>query len=170
MSTREQLRQEIEATRVAFYQLLDSIPEEAYDLPSDNPAWTVGEVLYHMSIAPRLLGNDVKMIVQQNWIYRLVPALIPKAVFDWLNKVLTRYGARNLSHDFLAREYDQAHNAALQALDGVADTDFGKRLHYPDWDPLLSGDVTLERLFHYVKVHFDAHAVQIRRILDQVNS
>jgi hypothetical protein len=166
MSTREQLRQEIEATKVAFHQLLDSIPEEAYDLPSDNPAWNVGEVFYHMSIAPRLLGNDVKMITRQNWIYRLVPILIPKAVFDWLNKVLTRYGARNLSRDFLAREYDKAHDATVKALDGVADDDFAKHLHYPDWDPLLSGEVTLERLFHYVKAHFDSHAEQIKRIVE----
>ena len=62
MSTREKLPLEIEATKMAFHKLLDSIPVEAYDLPSDNPAWTVGEVLYHMSIAPRMLGKDVKMI------------------------------------------------------------------------------------------------------------
>jgi len=36
----------MEETRLAFHQLLDSLPERALDLPSDNPAWTIGEVIY----------------------------------------------------------------------------------------------------------------------------
>lgn len=163
MSAREKLRMEIEETRKSFHQLLESIPDEAFGLPSDNPAWTIGEVLYHMSIAPRMLGTDVKMIVNQNWFYKLVPAIIPKSLFDWFNKILTRYGARKLTREFLAAEYDRAHQATLKALDEVEEADFEKKLNYPDWDPLLSGEVTLERLFHYVRAHFDVHAAEIRR-------
>jgi len=166
VTMREAIRQEIEATRTSFQELLASIPDEAFSLPSDNPAWTVGEVLYHMSIAPRFLSKDVKMITNQNWMYRIIPVLIPKQLFDWLNKKLTKYGARKLSREFLAVEYDKAHQATLIALGEVKETDFKKKLNYPDWDPLLSGEVTLERLFRYVKVHFDAHAAEIpKRIL-----
>jgi hypothetical protein len=32
-----------------------------------------------------------------------------------------------------------------------------------DWDPFLSGEVTIEKLFHYVKAHFDSHAEQLKR-------
>jgi hypothetical protein len=166
MTPREELRREIEETQVAFQQLLDSIPEAAFGLPSDNPAWTVGEVLYHMSVAPRFVGLDVKMIVRQNWVYRGVAVVVPRALFDWLNKKLTRFGARKLSREFLALEYDKAHQSALRALDAVSDPDFEKQLYYPDWDPLLSGEVTLERLFHYVKAHFDSHAGRIRQIVE----
>lgn len=161
MTMRESLRQEIEATRTSFHELLNSIPDEAFSLPSENPAWTIGEVLYHMSIAPRMLGTDVKMILNQNWFYRLIPAIIPKRLFDWLNKILTKIGARNLTREFLASEYDKAHLATLKALDEVKEAYFEKKLNYPDWDPLLSGEVTLERLFHYIKLHFEAHAEQI---------
>lgn len=164
MSIRDNLRIEIEETKEAFHQLLESIPDEAFGLPSDNPAWTIGEVLYHMSIAPRMLGTDVKMILNQNWFYRLIPAIIPKRLFDWLNKILTKFGARNLTREFLASEYDKANSATLKALNEVREIDFQKKLNYPDWDSLLSGEVTLERLFHYNKLHFDVHAVQIRLI------
>lgn len=167
MSIREELQQEIEETRQAFHALLASIPDEAFDLPSDNPAWTIGEVLYHMSIAPRMLGTDVKMIVKQSWLYKIIPTVIPKKLFDWINKHLTRWGARNLTREFLKEEYDQAHAATLKALDEVDDSDFKKKLNYPDWDPLLSGEVTLERLFRYVKVHFDSHAAEIRKRIPQ---
>lgn len=166
MNIREELRNEIENTRKSFCELLDSIPDEAFKHSSDNPAWTIGEVLYHMSLAPRMLGTDVKMILNQNWFYRLIPAIIPKSLYDWINKILTKYGARNLTREFLASEYDKAHLATIKALNAVKETDFKKKLNYPDWDPLLSGEVTLERLFHYIKLHFDAHAAQIQLIFE----
>ena len=53
-------------------------------------------------------------------------------------------------------------------LTAVNDADFSKQVAYPDWDPLLSGDVTMERLFRYVKVQFDAHAEQIRASVGQL--
>jgi hypothetical protein len=36
---------------------------------------------------------------------------------------------------------------------------------YPGYDPILSGDVTVEGLYHYIKLHFEEHAGQIRKIL-----
>jgi hypothetical protein len=73
----------MEATKMEFHKLLDSIPVQAYDLPSDNPAWTVAEVLYHMSIAPRFLGKDLNMIIRQDWLFHLIPIILPRRLFDW---------------------------------------------------------------------------------------
>ena len=165
MSTKEELRQEIEETKVRFHELLDFVPDEAFGLPSDNTAWTVGEVLYHMSIAPKNLGKDVKMILGQSWLYKMFPKVMPKALFNWGNKHLTRYGARHMSREFLAQSYDDAHDLTLKALNTVTEADLRKHLEYPDWDPMLSGDVTLEKLFHYIKAHFDSHEAQIRQIV-----
>jgi hypothetical protein len=165
VSVRQQLNQEMEDTRLAFHRLLDQVPPEAYRLASDNPAWTIGEVLYHMSLAPRLIGTDVRMISGQGRLSQLIPRLVPRSLFDWLNVWVTRFGARNISREHLARSYDQAHAAASRALASISDDDFGKSLNYPGWDPLLSGEVTLHRLFSYIKLHFDAHAEQIRACL-----
>ncbi len=165
MTTREALQKEIEETRIRFHQLLDEIPDSAFDKPSGNAAWNVGEVLYHMSIAPRFLVEDVRMISGQRWAYRLIPILFPKRLFDWLNARLTRYGARHLSRQFLADEYEKAHRRTLETLSKLNEGDMQKSLEYPDWDPLLSGKVTMERLFHYVKAHFDSHEEEIRRAL-----
>jgi hypothetical protein len=115
-----------------------------------------------MSIAPRFLIEDVKMISGQRWLYRLVPTLIPRSLFDWLNDRLTRFGARHLSRQFLKDEYERAHRRTLEALANTSEADLQKSLEYPDWDHLLSGTVTMERLFHYVKAHFDSHEEQIR--------
>jgi hypothetical protein len=137
---------------------------QTYKQPSDNPAWTVAEMLYHLSIAPRFVGEDVKIFLRLNWLYLIIPIVIPKKLFDWFIKEFTRYGARRATPLFLAQQYDKAHAAALKALAGVGDEDFARRLYYPDWDPILSGEVTLEMVFHYIKAHFDSHASQLRQI------
>jgi len=161
LGTRDKLRQEIVATQQAFHHLLDSLPDEALSQPSSNPAWTVGQVLYHMSIAPRLMILDVQMFSGKRWIYRLMPCLMPKRVFNWLNVRLTRYGARHISRQFLSDEYDRAHTTILQVLDTQSEADFARSMSYPDWDVLLSGEVTMEYLFGYIKRHFDSHKIQI---------
>ncbi|MEZ4621213.1 MAG: hypothetical protein R2867_37720 [Caldilineaceae bacterium] len=97
MKTRERLRQEIESTQAAFHCLLDSLPEEALSLPSDNPAWTIRQVLYHIAIIPRYMIVEVVMIRRQVWLYQLLPRLIPKGLFDWLNVRITRLGAREVT-------------------------------------------------------------------------
>jgi hypothetical protein len=38
MSTREELYEEINSTKVGFHKVLDRISVEAYNIPSDNPA------------------------------------------------------------------------------------------------------------------------------------
>ncbi len=166
MKRKEQLEQELEETLVAYRQLLKDIPDEALKFRSDNPAWTIGEVLYHMSLAPRMLTTDLSMIIGDRWTYRLIPAIVPKGLFDWLNKVYTRFGARNANHKFLHHEYNKAHLTVIKALESVSEEELDKSIRYPDWDPLLAGEVTVERLFHYVKIHFDAHAGQIRAVLE----
>jgi hypothetical protein len=165
VNTRERLQQEIEATQVAFHYLLDSIPEEALSLPSGNPAWNIRQVFYHIAIPPRYIFVEAQMIRRQIWFYLLLPRLIPKSLFDWLNANLTRLGARRMTRQRLAEEYDRSCKAALQALDAIPDADFDKHFYYPLWDPLLAGDVTVEYLFGYIKRHFDSHEAQIEEAL-----
>ena len=165
MSIRDDLRREIEDTHAAFHHLLEEVSDEALSRPSDNPAWTIGEVLYHMSLAPRLMVSDVSMITGQRQVYKLLPKLIPQALFDWVNKVYTRAKGRRLSRPQLAAAYDEATGKILQVLESVQDEDFQKSAIYPGWDPLLAGEVTLTQLFHYVKAHFEVHARQIRQLI-----
>jgi hypothetical protein len=77
-----------------------------------------------------------------------------------------RHGSRNLSRASLAEEYDKAHARALRSLEALHDGDFQKSLRYPGYDPMLAGVVTVERHYRYIRLHFDAHAGQIRERLD----
>ena len=156
----EQIRIELESTRGAFHGLLDEISAEDLTKPSLNPAWNITEMLYHLSLAPRNLPSDVRLIRHLKWVPKF-----PAGPFNRLNVYFTRRGARNATKKSLAEAYDQAHVRTIQALESVKDEEWKYVVDYPDWDPLLGGHVTLERLFHYIKVHFESHASDIRQAL-----
>lgn len=156
----QQIRTELEATRQDFHNLLVEIPEADFDKPSLNPQWSISEMLYHMSLAPRGLPMDVFLIRHLKWVPKL-----PARPFDRLNIYFTQRGAKNATKKSLAETYDKAHAQTLKALESVKDDEWSLGVEYPDWDPMLSGFVTLERLFHYIKRHFDSHEKDIRLAL-----
>jgi hypothetical protein len=157
---REQINAELEATRSAFHALIDRLEIEDLIKPSLNPAWSIREVLYHMSFAPRNLPSDVWMIRHLNWVPK-----IPAGPFNRLNTFLTRRSARNATKEVIASAYDQAHQRTLKALESVQNDEWEKGVNYPDRDPMLSGFVTLERLFGYISQHFAAHAAEVEEAL-----
>jgi hypothetical protein len=114
-----------------------------------------------MSLAPRNLPADVRMIRHLKRVPR-----IPAGPFNRLNTYLTRRGARNLDKSALADKYDQAHQRTMQALDSIQEEEWDLGVQYPDWDPMLSGFVTIERLFHYIRQHFNAHTEEVLDALD----
>lgn len=155
---REALRAELEATRQAFYALADSLSREDWTKPTPNPAWNVGEMMFHITTAPNFLPGDVWLI--QHLRFVLYP---PAFLFHRFNEWYTRRGARQYTLATIKQAYDKAHARTLQALDSIGDDDWQESAHYPNWDPMLSGTVTIEQLFHYVTRHFEAHAAEIRQ-------
>lgn len=165
MALKDELRLEMIQTRQAFHALLAEVPDEAFSQPSDNPAWTIGQVLFHMSLAPRFMTTDLRMILSRPWTAKVFARLVPISLFDSLNAFLTRRWSRNLDRTFLAEQYDRAHERAVKSLEALHESDFQKSLRYPGYDPLLSGVVTVERLYRYIRLHFEAHAGQIQEAL-----
>lgn len=159
-SISRQIRDELESTRQAYHTLLEDVSESDFGKPSLNPEWTIGEMLYHMSLAPRGLPMDVRMIRHLKWVPKL-----PAGPFNRLNIYLTRRGGRNATKEILGETYDKAHAETLKALESVKEDEWEIGVQYPDWDPMLSGYVTLEKLFHYIKRHFDSHERDVRLAL-----
>ena len=157
-SAREEIRAELEATREAYHALLDSLSEEDWNKPSGNPAWTVGQVMVHMTFAPRMLPADVNLIRRGGWMPKL-----PGFIFNWANVLMTRWAARNQSPQSVGALYDEAHDRVLALLETIHEDEWSLSREYPDWDPMLSGTVTLERLFRYLADHFEVHAEQVRQ-------
>ena len=86
------------------------------------------------------------------------PALA-RTMFE--NARFARRGAR-ITRQGLIKAYGKAHTVIRSRLRRTREEDFQKSVSYPAaLDASLAGEVTVERLFHYVKEHFTAHAVQM---------
>ncbi len=156
-SLRDEIRSGLETTRVAFHDLLGSVEAEDWGKRSGNPAWTVGEVLYHLALRLQLLARSI------GWVPKL-----PASVFNRLTVPMIRIGARKQTQQSVAEKYDDAHYAALRLLDSIQEGEWDKGVSYPNWDSLLEGYVTIERLFRHPAAHFELHSEEIRQGLQNV--
>jgi len=157
ISIKEVLRKELTETKVLYHELLSSVPIESYSMPTSNPAWNVAEILFHICLAPRYIASDVVFIRRFSWIPKP-----PAFLFHALNEWMTKKGAIGVTPQYLAEKYDEAHERMMKSLNTISEEVWGKGADYPGWDPLLSGYVTLERLFHYPAEHFRTHAQELK--------
>jgi hypothetical protein len=163
MSLKEELAQEMEATRRDFHHLLDSFPAAFYQHPSDNPAWTVGDVLYHITLGPPAIRFEIWMIRHARGLFQLAMNETTSNVFNRVN-ALFAHQPKRITYQTLTQSYEKGHAGLMSSLVRMKEDDFQKSIIYPEaFVAELAGEVTVERLFRYVKGHFDIHAEQIRR-------
>lgn len=148
-------------TRERFRALLDSIPESEYELPTDNPAWTVGDILFHITLGPRALAFEIWMIVHARGFFQFVMAHFPSRLF---NRVNAWFGRRSrVSRQGLLKAYEAGHAIIRSRLRRTREEDFSKSVVYPaSFVAEIAGEVTVERLFRYVKGHFEVHEAALR--------
>ena len=166
MTLKEELAHDLEITRQDFHHLLDSVPEAFYAHPSDNPAWTIGDVLHHITLGPAALRFEIWMIRHAPLLFQLGLNSFTARLF---NKVNARF-ARRKSHSrsSLKNVYEYGHAGIRSSLMRMREEDFQKSVMYPvELVSELAGNVTIERLFRYVKDHFDVHAEQIRAAIEE---
>ena len=162
MTHKDDLLTEIESARQRFLQLLDSIPEAEYAHPSDNPAWTMGDVLYHVTLGPLAIAFELWMIVHAHRLFDFGMKIFPSNLFNRVNAWFARKDARRLRRAQLAQTYERGHARLKSVLENISEKDLAKSVRYPaEFVSELAGDVTVERLVHYVKGHVDMHAAQI---------
>jgi hypothetical protein len=140
----------------------------AYSHPSDNPAWTIGDVLYHITLGPRALQFEI-------WMIRHLPGLFPWVMNRFVTTVFNRVNAiftgrpKRINSRMLIRAYENGHAGLVSSLNRMQDDDFQRSVIYPpEFVSELAGDVSIERLFHYVKGHLDVHEEQIREALGEI--
>ena len=162
MGLKEDLAQELEVTRQNFHHLLDSVPEALYLHPSDNPAWTIGDVLYHITLGPPALRFEIWMICRASWLFKIFLNNTTSKIFNWGNALFARRPKR-ITRQSLLKAYEAGHAGLMSSLRRVRKEDFRKSVNYPAaFVSELAGEVTVERLFRYVTLHFEVHAGQIR--------
>ena len=167
MRLKEDLAQELETTRQNFPHLLDSVPEVLYLHPSDNPAWTIGDVLYHITLGPPALRFEIWMIRYIPWIFKTLNNTTSK-IFNWGNALFANRTKR-ITRQRLIKTYEAGHAGLMSSLKRVRKEDWGKSVVYPaEFVSELAGVVTVERLFRYVTLHFEVHEKQINSAIRSI--
>jgi len=162
MGLKEELAQELESARLGYHHLLDSVPEALYSHPSDNPAWTIGDALYHITLGPPALRFEIWMVRHAPWFMSNALNKLTSRIFNWGNALFARHPKR-ITRQTLTKAYERGHTGLMSSLKRMQNGDFGRSAVYPpEFVSELAGVVTIERIFRYVKEHFEVHEGQIR--------
>lgn len=167
MTLKEELTGELEATRQNFHHLLDSVPKALYHHPSGNPAWTIGDVLYHITLGPPALCFEIWMIRHASGLFQLAMNNLTSIIFNRINAIFARRPKR-ITPQSLLKAYETGHAGIMSSLRRMREDEFHKSVIYPEsFVSELAGEATVERIFRYVKGHFDIHAEQIRKAIEE---
>jgi hypothetical protein len=162
MSVIPSIELELLETRGKFLALVNSIPEEQYSQSTDNPAWTVGEILFHITLGPRALALEIWLIIHFRRGFEFAMHHFPSRFFNWINARFVRRG-RRITRRMLIKSYEAGHAAIRSGLMRARDEDMRKSVVYPvEFVAELSGECSVERLFRYVKGHFEIHSAALR--------
>ena len=143
MNLKQTLAQELQETHGKFLILVNSIPESDYSLPTDNPAWTVGDMLFHITLGPRALAFEVWMIAHAHGLFQFGLKILPFGLFNQANARLARRGSR-ISRQMLVKAYEAGHAGIRSRLRRTREGDFQKSVVYPvEFSAELAGEVKL---------------------------
>jgi hypothetical protein len=148
---RAALRAELESARRDYHELLNKVTRASWKTKSGNPAWTVGQLMYHISSSAAFVPPGIERAKQGKGFN---PPLA-----DFANVWFTRLGALRATRASCAEQYADAYAKLLTALDQVKDDEWQKGAkNFGQYQ-------TVADLFRSVKEHVDEHGAQIRAAL-----
>jgi hypothetical protein len=148
---RAALKAELEATRSAFHALLDSLSADDWKKKSANPAWSVGQLMWH-------LGFGMEFFPQAIEYCRKGKGPNPPAFLIGIGNVfLTRFGSRGANPQSAREKYDAAHAQLVALLDTIRDDEWSKSAR------VYQEHYTIASLFPEATVHFREHEADIKK-------
>ncbi len=150
-SPREAIRAELEATRRAYLELLDSIPQTEWKRKSGNRRWNVGQLLWHLAWGASITPESVEGCRTEK---NFNP---PVWLMNPMNTLATRWGSRRATPETLRATYEKGFAAALAKLDTIHDDEWQRGAKR--WGT----QQTVADAFHYATQHFTEHAADIRK-------
>jgi hypothetical protein len=164
MGLKEDLICDLETARRDFHHLLDSVPEAAYVHPSRHPNWTVGDVLYHITLGPPFIRGEIWLLCHATGLLQFVMNDFTARIFNWGNALFARHPKR-ITRQRLLKAYEAGHAGLVSGLRRLREEDFAKSVTYPQsFVAELAGEVTVERLVQYLVTHLDVHAEEIKAV------
>ncbi|MEE8385293.1 MAG: DinB family protein, partial [Dehalococcoidia bacterium] len=104
---REAIRAELKTTRAAYHELLNSLSPEDWKRKSGNPAWSVGQLMWHIAWGDNFAPQAVASCKRGRG---LNP---PQFIGNTVNRLITRWGARRATPQSVAEKYDASQTGIL---------------------------------------------------------
>jgi hypothetical protein len=149
VTRREALREGLEATRVTFYDLLNSVSLDQWLEKSPGSEWTVAEVFVHLTWALEYLPKEVSNARRGKGMFN-----IPKWLADPASYWYIRLLARTSTPQSIRQRYDAAMDAAIEALETVPDSDWELGAEF-----YAEGFHTVADLFRIPAQHLAEHTI-----------
>ncbi|HEX6291909.1 MAG TPA: DinB family protein [Herpetosiphonaceae bacterium] len=164
------LRGELEAARLIFHFLLDSLSDEELMRHSHNPAWTNKHMLFHMALGFFLLPILSLLVL----VFGRLPAIFSRIfarilngatpAFNLINALGAYGGGRVVPRSAMYTIFDGVYALSMQIADHLPAEEWTRGMYYPTaWDALFTPYMTLEDVFRFPVRHFYTHVKQIAR-------
>jgi|SRR5215469_1843118 len=169
MTTGDQVRQALASTRRDFHDLVEALPERALRELSANPAWTNGEILFHMAFGFFLLPVLLPLVrlfgrLPKGRSKRFAAVLnAGTSLFNIIDAWGPYVGGHITSRHVLVQVFDRVYWRILRIINNVPEAEWQRGMYFP-WkrDGLFQEYMTLADVCTYPCRHFLAHREQLR--------
>ncbi len=167
--TKDTLRSELEASRIAFHTLLDSLSDADFKKKSRNAAWTNKHIVVHMAMGFFILPSLILLALVfgrfPHPLSKLFALLLNVTTmpFNRINALGPYIGGTVFTRTALGKTFDWFHARIVQILHVMPEEELKRGMYYPTkWDPVTFKDyMTLEDIFRIPTRHFALHLQQI---------
>lgn len=143
------------AMQAEYHKLVESIPPAAIKRRSVDTRWSIAEILTHMILSIEFIPREIQSIRRGKDFLNL-----PGFVVAPVNFTMVKIRTGHATPERILARYDRAFEAAMRALEGVAEDEWGKGAYF-----FGEGYRTLADLYSVGVTHFYEHADQIRASL-----
>ncbi|HXF61295.1 MAG TPA: DinB family protein, partial [Caldilineaceae bacterium] len=147
---------ELEAARLVFHALLDSLSEEDLQRASANPAWSNRQILFHMLfgflLLPSLLGIALIFSRLPSSYSRRFAALLNRLEkpFNVINALGPQGGGRVFTRQGLRSSFDWVHTLMMKWVQALPEAELQRGMYYPArWDPLFRDYMTIAEILRF---------------------
>ena len=116
-----QIRADLERTHAAYRELMSQIPDEKWGATSGNPAFTCGQLAWHIASALDFSAGLIE--AARHGKQTNVPSFL-MPLGNKLNVLRIRRGSRRATRDSVLADYQRHQARLVRLLDDVADAEF----------------------------------------------
>ena len=153
MPDRAAVRSELERTRAAYHNLIDSLAKDDWTRRSGNPDMNVKELMWHTAWSMSWMAGSIDAVKSGKSVRA------PAFLLEPGRRLLMRWLARNASPELAVRKYDEGHAALLAKLDVLRDDEWLR-------EASRFGEMrNVAWYFSHVHEHFEEHARDVRVVV-----